>query len=216
MPIGAIIAGVARIYPLLDQRTSHFLLVTLAATGWLGLVWLVHGAGRRLVPRPALAAAATGLVLLTVGGYVAANHQWLRYPYLSGSEDLRGQVEYVRAHRRPGDVILMNTPAGFGFGYYWMADRPEFVHGGSQPTGWYITYPPATGIVVATGRDHDSISRALAEADRLAGPTGRIWLIRSHVQPFEADSWTAVLAGNPGLIIPVGSETVTLLTVAPG
>jgi hypothetical protein len=215
MPIGAIVAGVARIYPLLDQRTSHFLLVTLAATGWLGLVWLVLAAGRRLVPDHAFAAVAL-IGLLAAGGYVAVNHQWLRYPYLSGSEDLRGQVEYVRSHRRPGDVILVNTPGGFGFGYYWTADRPQFVHGGSQPTGWYITYPPATGIVVAAGRDYDSISRALAEADQLAGTSGRIWLIRSHVLPPEADVWTAVLAGNTGQIIPVGSETVTLLTVTPG
>ena len=36
-------------------------------------------------------------------------------------------MRYLEAHRQPGDVILVNLGASWGFGYYWTPNAPERV-----------------------------------------------------------------------------------------
>jgi hypothetical protein len=57
--------------------------------------------------------------------------------------NVREQVEYVLAHRRPGDVVVPGFQDIFAFAYYW-PDRPTF-----SPTRYatalvfHVDYPDA-------------------------------------------------------------------------
>lgn len=213
LPIGAFLAGIFKVYPLLDQRTSHYLLVIGAAAGWVGIAGLIALVAR-LTPARGRTLVAAGLVLVTVAGFVVADRHWLRFTGRSagGDEDIRSQVAYVAAHRQPGDVVLVNLSGGYGFAYYWSADRPLFERGGVEATGWYVTYPASTDIVIAADRDAAAVNRSVQQAEALAGPTGRIWLVRTHVNPPEAAAWHSALAGRRLQSIRVGAEPVTLVT----
>jgi hypothetical protein len=158
--------------------------------------------------------AAGAAVFLAVAGFAVANRGVLTHPVLPGDprEDIRAEVAYVSAHRRPGDTILVNLSGGYGFAYYWSADPPQFRRGGVQATGWGVAYPPADRIVVATGRDEAAVVRAIAAADDVAGAGGRIWLVRTHVDANEAPAWQQALAGRPVQLIAVGPEPVALMT----
>ncbi|WP_432827260.1 hypothetical protein [Dactylosporangium sp. CA-092794] len=208
LPLVAAGAGVARLYPLLDQRTSHFLLVCGAAAAALGLFAAVRAAARRFPP-----AVTAGMPALALAGYAFANRGVLLHPPPPGNaaEDVRSQTAYVAAHRAPGDVVLVNLSGQYGFAYYWPLGRPEFVRGGEMATGWHVAYPPGERIVICDDRDPAAVSRCVAEADRLAAG-GRIWLVRSHVNPAEARAWEAALRGRRVQDIPVGVEPLGVLT----
>jgi hypothetical protein len=203
---------VTKMYPLLDERTSHFLMVTgavLAAVGICGAATAAIRIGRNAGTRSA------AVVLLAVAGFAVANHGVLAHPPRPGppGEDIRAQVEYVAAHRQPGDIVLVNLSGQYGFAYYWSGDEPQFHRGGVQATGWYMDYPSRDGIVVATGRDQASVLRAVAAADAVAGPGGRIWLVRTHVNSSEAQAWQQALAGAPVQLFVVGPEPLAAITV---
>ncbi|MDT4986939.1 MAG: hypothetical protein QOI74_1033, partial [Micromonosporaceae bacterium] len=209
-------AGVGRVYPLLDLRTSHFLLVTGAVTVAVGLVGTVTSATRlsARAPRPVVAGLRVVFVAAAVAGFAAANRGRLdrAVPPGDARENVRAQVRYVAAHRRPGDAILVNLSGQYGFGYYWSADRPEFVKGGVQATGWYVRYPPGRRIVIAAGRDPASVAAALARARGLVTGGGRLWLVRSHVNADESRAWREALAGEAVRSVAVGVEPVALIT----
>ncbi|GGM26498.1 hypothetical protein GCM10007977_029640 [Dactylosporangium sucinum] len=208
LPAVAVAGGVTRSYPLLDLRTSHFLLVLAAAIAGVGLVGVAGLLTGRLRRSPAVLVA---VVAVAAAGYGLAN----RATRITGpDEDVRAQVTYVAGHHRPGDLILVNMSGQYGFAYYWPANRPEFVRGGVQATGWYVRYRPEDRIIVAADRDHTAVAAALDEARRLAGPGGRVWLVRSHVQPAEAAVWRDALAGWHTDLVAVGPEPVAL--IAPG
>jgi hypothetical protein len=201
LPVIAVVAGVAQRYPLLDQRTSHFLLVTGALAGALGLVGLAT-----LVRRAWIGALVAAAVLST---YAMVNLDVIRNPPPPNQgEDPKAQVAYVAAHRRPDDVILVSLAGQLGFAYYWSADRPRFIHGGPLATGWRIDYPPEDRIVIAQGRTEAAVRSALDQALALHG---RVWLVRSHIVAAEATAWTAALAGLAVTEEPVGAEPLTLL-----
>ncbi|WP_238013234.1 hypothetical protein KZZ52_28195 [Dactylosporangium sp. AC04546] len=216
LPVIAVAAGVTRSYPLLDLRTSHFLLVLWVATAAIGLVGaadLLAGLLEGRLRRPWAAAVAAAVVAVAVAGYAVANRTevWQQSRVNAADEDVRAQVRYVAGHRGPGDVVLVNMSGQYGFAYYWPANRPQFVRGGVQATGWYVRYRPEDRIIVAADRDHRGIVGALDEARRLAGPGGRVWLVRSHVQPAEAALWHEALAGWHADVVTVGPEPVALL-----
>ena len=200
LPVVAVAAGVGHGYPLLDQRTSHFLLVTGAVVAAVGLVFVALALRRFPV--------AVALVALAVAGFAVAN-RGSPVPPGDGREDVRAQAAYVAAHRRPGDVVLVNLSGQYGFAYYWSGDRPGFVRGGVAATGWYVRFPAASRIVVAADRDPASVTRAVRAAVALAG-SGRIWLVRSHVNAGEARAWESALAGLPVQVIAVGPEPLAV------
>jgi hypothetical protein len=96
----------------------------------------------------------------------------------------------VAEHRRPGDVVLVNSSSNWGFGYYWTADQPERQSDSSNLQGYIVTYRRSSGIVVATDRTAKAIGTALDSALALARERhGRIWVVRTHVQPSEESAW---------------------------
>lgn len=217
LPLGVIVAGYLHAYPVLDQRTSHFLLVTLAVSAGIGVVGLA-----RLVPRWGMPVTA----LAAVAAFALANAGWLRYyappgiyprqpdTFAAGylRYDIREQVRYVEAHRGPADVVLVNSWGNFGFAYYWRPDAPTFVRDTDFGNGWAAGYPDSARVVVATERDEPALAEALARAERLVEPGGRIWLVRTHLEFFELAGWQRALGGRAVEWLPVGPEPLGLVT----
>jgi hypothetical protein len=208
LPPVAVAAGLARVYPLLDQRTSHWLLVALTAAAAIGLAGATTVLGRRVPIGVAL-----GLAVAVLVGFAVSNRGVLLHPPPAAPEadDAGAQARYVATHRRPDDAILVSFSGQYAFAYYWSADRPRFVAGGNQALHWYVRYPDDRRIVIADGRDPDAVRHALARADALAGPTGRVWLVRSHVALVEQPVWDEALRGRTVRVFPVGPEPLALL-----
>jgi hypothetical protein len=216
IPFAAAVAGVLRLYPLLDQRTSHFLLVLIAAAAAIGVVGLAAALTRALPrtwPRTGLSHVAAAAA---IAAFAVANAGLVLRPPPPGvpAEDVRAQVDRVAAERSADDVILVNFSGQYGFAYYWHGDRPLLLRGGSQATGWRVDYPAASRIVVAEGRDPESVALALAKARGVAG-SGRIWLVRSHVNADEAQAWLRALEEYRVTLLPVGPEPLAVVTVEP-
>ncbi|MFC0528667.1 hypothetical protein [Phytohabitans kaempferiae] len=229
LPVGMVVAGYLHAYPVLDQRTSHFLLVSMAVSAGIG----VAGAARlvaRLIRRWQVATT-TVLAGATVLAFVLANTAWLRYYAPPGiyprhpqtfavgamRYDVRDQVRYVERNRRPGDAVVVSAWANFGFAYYWQPDEPTFVRDERFGNGWGTRYDEeATRIVVATDRTRPAIRQALDRAAQLAGPGGRVWIVRTHLARLEVFAWDAMLRGRQVTWLDVGPEPLGLLTVPAG
>jgi hypothetical protein len=85
------------------------------------------------------------------------------------------------------------------------------VRGGKLGIGWYVAYPPEDRIVVSAGTLPADVKAAFAAARSLAGD-GTLWIVRSHTdQNDERQSWNDVLAGQPVITVPVGSEPLLRL-----
>jgi hypothetical protein len=211
LPLIEVAGGLGHLYPLLDIRTSHFLLVTGAIAGGIGIVGALSRLGVALSGR-VLAATAAAAALVVFGTFALTNWHVITHPGRIGrKEDARSQVEYVAAHHRPGDVILVSSMGSFAFAYYWHLDRPEIVRGGKLGIGWYVAYPPEDRIVVSAGTLPADVKAAFAAARSLAGD-GTLWIVRSHTdQNDERQSWNDVLAGQPVITVPVGSEPLLRL-----
>jgi hypothetical protein len=223
LPLAMIVLGVGKVYPLLDLRTSHFLLVVAVAVGGIGIAGFGLFVARH-VPRPALAGAvAVTMALVFVGLYAVANLDWIRFSGRNGPEgisvayvheDVRKAVSYVRSHRKPEDVILVGPLAAFGFAYYWHTDDPQMVTRPAMAVRWGPDYAADSGIVVVPDRTPQAIAAGLARAEQLArkrGPNARIWLIRSHVITEEKDAWSAALQGFRTEKTPSGTEPATIV-----
>jgi hypothetical protein len=198
VPVIAIGLGVARLYPLLDLRTSHFLLVTVQAVAGIGVGALVVGAARLVrevldgarFARPASAVVAAVLAVVALAGYAGNNRVWYRF---DGSEpgfaqftqpaveNTRAATSYVRAHIGPDDVLVLSGRARMSFAFYW-ADVPLVWQPYPNAIGWIpeLTGPArdAESLGQTTDTIQGPIDRALAQAQR-NGPEGKVWLIRS-------------------------------------
>lgn len=177
-----------RRYPFLDVRTSTFLLVVLVVVMAVG----VGGVIAFLVRRGWRAAgAAVGIVLAVA--YLRAATPYVRSHTLS-QEDVRSQVQYVEAHWRAGDVVLVNSAANWGFGHYarW---RPQFERSSAVATGFVVTYPAAVRVLTLRGRERPDVLSGFTTARALqAGrPGARLWIVRTHMFSPEAAVWGEVL-----------------------
>jgi hypothetical protein len=179
-----VVAGVLQRYPLLDQRTSLFVItlwMVLAALGvaWL-VVWLAHW-------RPAIV-----LVVVVVVALAAALVPAARRAAATAlpDADVRGVVRYVLDHRRPGDVIVVSVHDSYSFAWYW-PDRPVFVPT-RAPTAvrFQVTYPPGE-VVVARYFDDASLDDALG---RVGPGARRVWLLVAHYKADQRAPWLARLA----------------------
>ena len=229
VPVAFAAFALLRLYPLLDLRTSHVLLTIGAALGGIGLAGLVMAGARRWSTSGAAApgrawvatAAAAVVVVGALGGYAIANRQWLRLSASSTGvalppmylEDVRTQVEYVAAHRQPGDVVVVNEMGSYGFACYWAADAPTWVPS-TNAIRWLPAYPDASNIVVTTARDPSALQAALHRARTLADArdSATIWLIRSHVLEPERLMWDAALADFDVRPLPTGIEPAAVIT----
>jgi hypothetical protein len=228
VPLAMVVLGVGQIYPLLDLRTSHVLFVLANALAGIGIAGVASWLGRWLGRRSAtLGAVGSGaMILVAVTAYADANRDWLRLGSRAGPgairtayglEDVRTAVDYVRRHRRPGDVVLVGPLGAYAFAYYWPADVPTLADRPGFALRWGPTYPAGSGIVVVPSLTAESIRTGTATAVRLArerGPATRIWLIRSHAPPSELAEWTTALQGMRTETTPSGREPAVLVEPA--
>ncbi len=226
LPVAATTLGVAKVYPLLELRTSHFLVVTTAAVAGIGVAGVASWAAeriRRALPgvRPAAAAAVVCAIML--GTFIVGNTRWYRF---DGNEpgfyytpisvtDIRSATRYVARHRAPNDVVLMNNSAWYGFAFYSKHDRVELIAPHGNTVGWWVHMPARPDVVVVPGHTTSTIRASLNRAMELAGqrgPGARVWLIRSHVVGDEAEAWGLVLADYRVELVTDGVEPVALVS----
>lgn len=197
---GMITASAVRLYPLLDVRTSHFLIVSFGIVAAVGLAGLITVASRFVGRRVGLVLAALVFVMLVTQAA----------PYVRDTppiqEDVRAQVAFVVDNRKPGDVVLVSTGAQFGVGYYLQTPEPEFVHSVHIATKFVVRYPSSDNIVIASDRSSLGIRDALAEAQSRVEGRGRIWIIRSHVNAAEKAEWNEATLGLKVKTFDVGPE----------
>lgn len=198
--------GMLGLYPFLDVRTSHFLLVMLTVIVSIAIVYGLLGERRQTVGSFVTLVAVAVAVVATGWPHVRAES--------IPNEDVRSQVRYVEEAMRPGDVVLVNMPGSNGVTYYWSQDAPlAFVDNDALATGW-MTIINRDDMVFATGRDYPAVREALDQARDLAVETGgQMWIIRTHVNGPEDEAWMRALSDlelEP-VSIPVGSEDLLLL-----
>jgi hypothetical protein len=207
-----IVASVARRYPFGDLRTSTF---------WLVMVVILM-AGAVLAVIHALAHFSKVLAGLAVIGclfvWVQATRPEMRSEEIP-NEDVRAEVNYFNAHRRPGDIVIVNDSASWGFAYYDQDVTPSYQHISGPSNGFIPVYPKVPWIVQMDNRDPASVNDALAAAmAKLAAenppPTGsvrgRIWIIRSHLEMPEIQAWSHDLNASELTTIAVGPEPILL------
>jgi hypothetical protein len=173
----------ARLYPFLDLRTSHFLLVTILVIGAVGIAALIQLAYHWWRPAGAIVAVA-GLVLFVAG--VRPRIDQLNIPY----EPAREQAQYVAAHVTPDDVVLVNSTGSFAFSYYWPGGL--VAHTDQSSGQGFRAEAKNLDAVYAQARSNSAILEALRQAvDRWrAKPSGsRLFIVRSHVTHGEGQMW---------------------------
>jgi hypothetical protein len=207
LPLAMIVLGVAKIYPLLDNRTSYFLMTVVAAVAGIGMAGgalAVAELGRRVLGASRRLAVAAAFCALFVLLFAAVKIEWYRF---DGSEpdvpawtaiamdDVRTPTNYVASNQRPGDVIVVNWLGRYGFAVYWhegqVVRKPY-----PNTVGWVPELVNQPNVIFA-GLDEKSISESLNRALDLAasnGPDARVWLIRNQVVPVESDHWRIALA----------------------
>jgi hypothetical protein len=194
-------------YPFLDPRTSTFLTVLAGVIVAIGIV----GLGSLVVERLTYIAIAISVIAAVV--YVSNVHSFIDAHNIP-AEDIRSQVEYITAHRQPGDVVLVNLSGNWGFGYYWTPNSPSYRRSDAVVQGYVVDYPASDGIVIATDRTAVAVQQALAKATGLASRRhGRIWLIRTHIDAAESVAWSNSIAPDrPQAVLAVGEgDELTLL-----
>lgn len=169
-------------YPLLDVRTSHYLVILgslVAMLGWLELITVLVAYFRRrqrwskFVSGAAFVAAAAALCGLVFGlnRPLIGSHPLPNY-------DTTHQVAYVEEHFRSGDLVLFNQLASYQLALDWTWDEPDWCPSELAWTGYDICFPDSTTIAPFYSLDeaYDLIDEHLE-----AHPGSRVWLIRSHV-----------------------------------
>jgi hypothetical protein len=224
LPLAAIVLGLTRTYPLLDLRTSHFLLVATGAVAGLGVAGTAVWAStfvRRTRQQTLVAAVITVVVL---GAFAADNSRWYRlagdkpgidYRSPIASEDSRSAAAYVASHRGPNDVIVVSVMGRYGFGFYWRQDPIELVTPYSNAINWSVDFPTQPSIVAMDSDTAEGIRNELNQAIDLAarrGPDARVWLVRSHLQPAEEQAWRQALVYFNVEPVTQSVEPVALIT----
>jgi hypothetical protein len=194
--VALLVGGLTREYPFLDARTSTFLLVLLAVVAAIGVAGLSRLVARRSTVG-ALAVAALASAMFVHGAWPSVRSHRISL------EDVRSQVRYVDAHRRPGDVLVVSVGASYSYAYYEPWVRPEF-RVSDVSNGFSVALPASTGVVLAGGPLRPAIVAALDEARQLTA-TGRLWVIRAHQSSTENRAWLAALRGERPLLVGVGA-----------
>lgn len=200
-------ASAARKYPFGDPRTSTFWLVVVPVL----MAVAVAAAGRLAASidrRAPLVVAAVALA-----AWVPATNHFVRSHPIP-NEDVHSEVSYLDAHFRPGDVVMVNYGASFGFAYYY-PPAPSFP-AGHGPNGHLVAYPRLPWMIVMGARKPRDVANALAQARakiaaEAPGARGRIWIVRSHQTRDEARAWRRDLALDRVTTIHVGPDPILAL-----
>jgi hypothetical protein len=203
-----IVASAAGKYPFGDLRTSTFWLVTVPLLMAVAVAAAARWATAIDRRAPAvITAAALAVWVLATGPYIRS-HPLPR-------ENVRSQVAYLHRHFRRGDVVIVSYAASYAFAYYYRAADPSFRADPVTANGHVPAYPGVPWIVTMTNRRAVDVASALATAEaKIAaehgGARGRIWIVRSHLQPTEIHAWQRDLAGGRTTTIHVGQEPILL------
>ena len=206
-------ASAARKYPFGDLRTSTFWLVTAPLLMAVAVAAAAHLAGRADRRLPALVAAAALAVWVPVTSPYFRTH-------LIPNENVRAEVDYLNAHLRPGDVVIVDYAASYGFSYYWPRANPSYPRDIVGPNVHVAAYPGVSWMIVMRDRQPADVANALAQARaKIAaeprGSRGRIWIVRSHLGQPEWRVWHRDLAGDRVTAIRVGPEPILLYAPGP-
>lgn len=184
VPVGYLVMAVLSAlhrYPLLDARTSTYLLVLVSVYTLGAAIWLL-GTLAQLVARRLRAPAARRLTIALPAVSVLAISLALAVPnwraHSLPSYDTLHQGDYVATHRGPDDLVLFNQLASYQLGLTWRGDAPDWCPDPTAWTGFYICYPEADDL-----RGFGSLEEAydLIDAHLESHPGSRVWLIRSNV-----------------------------------
>jgi len=196
----------AKKYPLLDARTSAFLMVIVVVVAAIGVAGLCM-----LLLRWSTVASVALAVAVTASFVTGGFHDVRAHTIPWERENTRAQTQFVAAHRAPDDVILVNVTSSWGFAYYWnhrpLARRPSE----NVDTGFLTVFPTERQIIVASGRKLKDVRAALQRALAMAKRTNaaHIWIVKAHVSDSEARVWNiafqkmhieAVAPGPRGLL----------------
>ncbi len=223
IPVCMVVLGVARVYPLLDERTSYFMLATAAVLGGVAVAGCAIGLARLVLRRTDRFRwlVAGVLVLAALGLFAVHNRQWYRFdgddPRVPDSSpiavsDVRTQTRWIDEHRAPGDVVVISMLARFGYDYY-HSDAPLTWERAGNTIGWWPVVPPAPNVVVVQGTSLRDIEDALNQATAMArrnGPGARVLLLRTWLLD-EADSWQTALRPYSLSYPYSGVEPVTII-----
>jgi hypothetical protein len=205
-------AGVARRYPFLNLRTSHFLIVMTLVVATVGACsvagWLQQRWGRPAV-----------LGTLCVAALFVANSVHYVHTWWVPQENVRAAVEYVAAHRAPDDVIAVTLASNYGFSAYWPGSKVEYLADPSISMGFVTRVQGLSGVVYSRGvTEHDTTS-LLRRSLSLAAQRGaaHVWIVRTHLYPDERAAWTATFRRDrlQPRDIHLDHETVWVVDVAP-
>ena len=173
-------------FPLLEQRTSTFLVTASVVVAAIGVAGVATIAARHvhLLLGVGIAIAAVSAYLPGALPYVDSH----RIPY----EDARDQVIYVQSHRGPEDVVLVDQGASYAYGYY---AKAAFGIVKATGIGFSIVYPPADRTVVLVYRQPKDVQAGFEQAWSLVSqhPGARLWVVLSHVPSYEMQAWNAEL-----------------------
>jgi hypothetical protein len=202
-----IAASAADKYPFGDLRTSTFWLVMVPVLAAVAVAAAARWAAA-IDRRAPLVVAAVALA-----AWVPATHAFIRSHPIP-DDDVQYEVSYLDAHFRPGDVVIVNYGASFGFAYYY-PPAPSFPVG-HGPNGHLVSYPRLPWMVVMGARTPDDVANALADARaKIAaeppGARGRIWLVRSQMTVTERRAWRRDLTRYHVTTIHVGPQPLLLL-----
>lgn len=166
-----LIAGALDSYPFLDERTSLFFTTLLTVCGAIGVGSVVAWSARRNWTVPLGVAVAFGAcALLLPAARASALHPM-------PASTIRQQVQYVLAHRQPGDTIVVGAAATFGFGYYW-PERPTFTPAtAGTAVRFQVSYAGRDDLVLVHQRLEprpilDGMRQAAARSR-----SGRVWVV---------------------------------------
>ncbi len=152
-----VVASAARKYPFGDLRTSTFWLVAVPML----MAVAVAAAGQlasRIDRRAPLLVAAVALAV-----WVPATNRDIRAHPIP-NEDVHSEINYLEAHFRRGDVVIVSYGASFGFAYYY-PPTPSFPLDAVAPDRYGVAYPQLPWMVVMTNRQPVDIANALAAAE---------------------------------------------------
>jgi hypothetical protein len=189
-PEMVVLSGLQK-YPLLDQRTSTFLIVVVEVLAAIGVAGLCALAARWNI-WPAAAVATVAAVVFVAGA--SGSFRIHSIP----NEDVRSQAAYVYAHRSADDVVLVNVVSSWGFAYYWPEGTPSSRPNSNVLQSYLPYFPKQPQIIVASNSDATAVDAALTQAvtSARAHPGARIWLVRTHVNGIESAAWTAALQAD--------------------
>ena len=215
------VVGALRLYPYLDDRTSTFLTTTLVLFATVGIAYVISWI--TAVTRPVAGSSVRGpLVSLTLIAVVLVVLVRAALPFLPARvkpiEDVRDQIRWVEAYKRPGDVVLVNFPSNWGFAYYSHVRGLRFVRTSIISTGFIAVVPPTSDFLLMDSRSPAGIAAALSRARsrQALHPGATLWVIRTHMNAVEQQGWDRALKGVPARRLVFDGDSLLVVPPALG